>query len=53
MLLLDPGAHFSDMRHPSGVGARQYSQKLGEALTLKGVLKAEPCNRSNNTWYVK
>jgi hypothetical protein len=49
----DPGAYFSDMRHLSGIGARQYSQKLGEALALKGVLKAASGNSLANTGDVK
>jgi hypothetical protein len=36
----DADAYFSDMRHLSGIGARQYSRQLGEALALNGVLKA-------------
>jgi len=37
--------YFSDMRHLSASGARQYSQKLGQLLASKGVFKNHAMNQ--------
>lgn len=43
----DPDTYFSDMRHLSGEGARQYSQKLGQMLAQRGVLRTHTTNALN------
>jgi len=43
----DPDTYFSDMRHLSSEGARQYSIKLGQMLAKKGVLRTHVANTKN------
>jgi len=43
----NPDVYSSDMRHLSGVGALEYSRKLGRLLAKKGVLNRNEFNYKN------
>lgn len=40
----EPEIYFSDMRHLSGEGARQYSIRLGQEMVNNGVLRINAVN---------
>lgn len=44
----NPDDYFSDMRHLSGAGARQYSQKLGQLFVNRGILKTHTSELQQN-----